>query len=336
MADDLTTLSRRLQADGAAPVTLIQGEERLLVDEAVRRVVAAAVDDPADVMAVTRLDMAESGTSAREILAACRSIGLFATRQAVVVRAAEVLDKRSDDRDALKEYALAPDPSTTLVLVATKLNGNHGLSRAIKKAGGLLTFNRMKAWQVPDWVMAESRRIGHPMDEGTARIVTDLSGTDLNQLRLVIDQLSLYVGQGQPIAVTDAETLLASTRSHTVFELVDAVAEGRTVAAIRHLHAMMSQREPALRILAMLVRHFRMLWQAAEARAQGSSVGDIRSRLKLHEFVAKKLWSQCVKFDAATLRRAYDRLYETDLKLKSKGLDDALVMERLVMELCAS
>ena len=107
------------------------------------------------------------------------------------------------------------------------------------------------------------------------------------------------------------------------------------MAAIRHLHAMMSHREPALRILAMLVRHFRMLWQAAEARAQGASVGDIRGRLKLHEFVAKKLWSQCAKFDAPTLRRAYDRLYETDLKLKSKGLDDALVMERLVMELCA-
>ena len=74
--------------------------------------------------------------------------------------------------------------------------------------------------------------------------------------------------------------------------------------------------------------------QAAEARSQGASVGDIRSLLKLHEFVAKKLYSQCGKFDAATLRRAYDRLYQTDFKLKSKGLDDALVMERLVMELC--
>jgi len=334
MADDLTTLTRRLEADGPAPVTLVQGEERLLVDEALRRIVAVAVDDPADAMSVTRLDMAESGTSAREILAACRSLGLFSTRQVVVVRAAEILDKRADDREALKAYVLEPDSATTLVLVATKLNGNHGLTRAIKKHGAVLTFSRMKAWQVPDWVMAEARRIGHGIDEGTARLVTDLAGTDLNQLRLVIDQLSLYVGQGKPITVSDAENLLVSTRSHTVFELVDAVAERRTIAAIRHLHAMMSHREPALRILAMLVRHYRMLWQAAEARAQGASMGDVRSRLKLHEFVAKKLWNQCGKFDAPTLRRAYDRLYETDFKLKSKGLDDALVMERLVMELC--
>ena len=336
MADDLTTLARRLKADGPARVTLIQGEERLLVDEATRQILAAAVDDPEDVMAVTRIDMAESGNGAKEILAACRSLGLFASRQAVVVRAAEILDKRSEERDMLKAYVLDADPSTTLILVGTKLNGNHGLTRAIKKHGSVLTFNRMKAWQVPDWVMAESRRIGHPMDPGTAKVVADLSGTDLNQLRLVIDQLSLYVGPDNPIRMADAETLLASTRAHTVFELVDAVAEGQTVAAIRHLHAMMSQREPALRILAMLVRHFRMLWQAAEARSRGASTGDIKSMLRVHEFVAKKLYSQCAKFNAATLRRAYDRLYQTDFKLKSKGLDDALVMERLVMELCGA
>ncbi len=334
MADDLTSLSRRLETDGPAPVTLLQGEERLLVDEALRRILAAAVDDPTDAMAVSRVDLAQSGTGAKEILAACRSIGLFATRQAVIVRAAEVLDKRADDRDALKAYVTQPDPSTTLVLVATKLNGNHGLVRTLKKQGGVLTFNRMKAWQVPDWIGAEARRIGHGMDEGAARLVADLVGTDLNQLRLAIDQLSLYVGPDAPITGTDVETLLSATRSHTIFELVDAVAERRSVAALRHLHAMLEHREPALRILAMLVRHFRMLWQAAEARAQGASMGDIRARLKLHEFVAKKLWAQCVKFNARSLSRAYDRLYETDLKLKSKGLDDAMVMERLVMELC--
>ena len=61
MADDLTTLSRRLASDGPAPVTLVQGEERLLVDEAVRQILAAAVDNPEDAMSVTRLDMAESG-----------------------------------------------------------------------------------------------------------------------------------------------------------------------------------------------------------------------------------------------------------------------------------
>ena len=87
MASDLTSLAKRLASEGPARVSLVQGEERLLVDEALRQILAAAVDDPTDAMAVTRIDMAESGNGAKEILAACRSLGLFATRQAVVVRA---------------------------------------------------------------------------------------------------------------------------------------------------------------------------------------------------------------------------------------------------------
>ena len=198
----------------------------------------------------------------------------------------------------------------------------------------MLTFDRLKAWQVPDWIMAQSGRIGHRTDEGTARLVADLVGTDLNQLRLVMEQLSLYVGPGNPIRSEDAEALLSATRGHSVFELVDAVAERRAVAAMRHLHAMLENREPALRILAMLNRHFRMLWLASEARGRGASQDEIKSSLRLHSFVAKKLWNQSAKFDLRSLRRAYEALYETDRRLKSKGLDDHIVMEQLVGDLC--
>ncbi len=160
-------------------------------------------------------------------------------------------------------------------------------------------------------------------------------GTDLQRLRLVMEQLSLFVGPGRPIRASDAESLLVATRSHTVFELVDAVAERRVVYALQHLHAMMDQREPALRILAMLTRHFRLVWQAAELKAGGARGPDaLKAALSVHEYVAKKLWHQCEAFHPDQLRRAYDQLYRTDVRLKSAGLDDATVMERLVLELC--
>lgn len=336
MATDLAQLQARLaKPGGLKPIYLIQGTERLLVDEATRMVLAAAVDDPKDTLAVTRVDLAESGTGAREILGACRSLGLFAKRQAVVVRAADSVEKREADRTLLADYAKDPDPSTTLILVATKINGTLALVKRIKKTGEVLKFDSLKPWKVPDWLRGEARRIGHAMDRGTARLVADLAGTDLQRLRLIMDQLSLYVGPGNPIGMADAESLLVATRSHTVFELVDAVAERRVVHALQHLHAMMAHREPALRILAMLTRHFRLVWQAAELKANGATgPGAVQSALSVHEFVARKLWAQSERFHPDQLSRAYDQLYRTDVRLKSAGLDDATVMERLVLELC--
>lgn len=313
---------------------LVMGAERLLVDEAVAVILGAAVDDPHDRMAVTRVDLAESGTSARDVLGACRSLGLFASRQAVLVRGAEVLEKREADRDELVRYVEDPNPTTTLVLVATKVNGTLAVVKRIRKHGAVLNFQAMKPWQVPDWITAEARRVGHRVSAATGRLIGDLAGSDLGKLRLVVEQLSLFVGPGRPIEREHVEELLSATRAHSVFELVDAVGDRQTTAALQHLHAMLSHREPPLRILAMLIRHFRLLWQVAEARHHGVPLEEVGQRLSLHGFVAKKLWGQCSKFDAVTLRRAYDSLYRTDLRLKSTGLDDHLVMERLVLDLC--
>ncbi|MGM0574848.1 MAG: DNA polymerase III subunit delta [Myxococcota bacterium] len=334
MGDDLTAVDQHLSKEGTAPIYLVQGPERLMVDETVRRILTAAVGDPRDPMAVTRVDLAESGRGARDVLDACRSMGLFASRQAVLVRATDALTKRKADLDEMAAYASDPDPHTTLVLKAEKLNGNMALVRRIRKHGRVFTFETLKQYQVPAWLSEEARRVGHPIDHATARLVADLVGTDLARLRLTMEQLSLYVGDGAPITAEAVEEMLVATRAHSIFELVDAVAERRLVPALRHLHAMLAHREPGLRILAMLIRHFRMLWLTAEARAAGASLPEVQKKLSLHQFVAKKVWAQSGKFDARSLRRAWDRLYRTDRDLKSSGLDDALVMERLVMDLC--
>jgi DNA polymerase-3 subunit delta len=334
MADDLAGFYQHLEQEGLLPVYLLQGDERLLVDQAQKRLLEMAVDDPQDAMAVTRLDLAEPGTSAREVIAACKSLGLFTPRQAVVVRGAETLERRTEDREAIAEYVDASVSATTLILLATRLKGNLGLVKRIKKKGRVLTFEPLKAYQVPRWIADEARRLGHPIDPSASTLIAEMVGYDLHRLRLVVEQLSLYVGPSKPIATTDVENVLASTRQHSIFELVDAVGERKLPAALRHLNAMIAHREPALRILALLIRHFRQLWQVSEARADGLTVDQTRERFSLHPFVAKKLWAQQSRFPSDTLLKAYDRLCHTDRRLKSTRLDDHLVMEEMIIALC--
>ncbi len=337
VTDPMSTLDQDLsKPNGLRPIYLVQGEERLLVDQAARRIVRAAVDDPTDAMAVTRVDLTQKGLGAREVIDACRAIGLFTHRQAVLVRAAEALDKSPSERDLLADYALAPDPATTLILKATKLDGRSSLAVRIRKRGRILKFDALRQWQAPAWLVAQARDLGHALDQATAHLVADLVGASLMELRLVLEQLSLYVGPGKPIRREDVEALLSSTRAHSVFELVDAVGERRTADALRHLSSMLDRREPALRILSMLARHLRMLWQTVEARERGAGPSDVQGQLGVHSFVAKKLCAQAPRFDGPALHRAWEAVFRTELRLKSTGLDDALVLERLVLDLCRS
>ena len=333
----LATLAAALAAEGTLPVYIVQGEERLLVDEAIRLILTAAVGRPDDPMAIERVDLAEPGRGARDVLAACRSLGLFTPRVAVLVRAAESLDtdRMAADRGDIASYVNAPSRDATLILVATKLDGKSALVKRVKKHGRVLSFDPLRQRDVPEWVSAEARRLGHAMDGVTARLVAELVGTSLQQIRLVVDQLSLYVGPGRPIEEPDVVRCLVATRAHGIFELVDAVGQRRSAVALGHLRSMLEHREPPLRILSMLTRHFRMLWQMAAARAAGLGLDQATADLGLHPYQAKKLWSQSAQFQPFMLRAAYEGLFEADLRLKSKGLDDPLVMEQLVLGLCA-
>ena len=333
MATDLKSLEKQLASHGVCPVYLLQGAERLLVDEAAHTILARAVDDPDDSMTVTRVDLATSGTTARDVIAAAQSIGLFAGRSAVLVRAAGLLDKRSAERDLIAAYVADPNPRCTLILVADKLNGSTKLVKGVKKLKGFYSFDRLRSRDTPPWIVAEARRLGHRMDQGTARLIAELVGTGLQRLRLAIDQVSLYVGDGQPITSAAVEECLASTRAHSVFELVDAVGDRRLVPALKHLHAMQAHREPALRIMAMLNRHFRLLWQFSAAQRRGANLDEAARLIGMQTWQAKKFVGQARKFDEWALKQAYDRLYEADYRLKSTGLDDTTVMERLVMDL---
>lgn len=333
---DLDDLRKRLAKDGPKPIYVLQGSEAWLIDEAERVILRAAVGDPNDSMAVTRVDLAEGKTGAREVIGACRAIGLFTTRVAVVARGAEVLDKRTTDRDELARYLDAPVGAATLVLKASKLDGRSAFLKAAKKRGEVLAFEELKPWVAARWLGDHLRTVGHRVEGGVAQLIVDLVGPSMLRLRNTVDQLSLYVGPGAPITVRDVETCLAATRSHTVFELVDAVAERRPGEALQHLQAMLGHREAPIGIVAMLTRHFRMLWQLRGLRERRMSMDDAISALKIHPFAGKKLWPQTQKFADGTLRAAYERLYETDLALKSSPLPNQVLMERLVLDLCAA
>jgi len=332
---DLDELARALAKERPKPVYILQGSEQLLVEEAEAMIVRAAVGDPNDRMAVSRLDMAEGKVGAREVVAACRAIGLFVSRIAVVARAVETVDKKTTERDELARYVDAPVGACTLILKATKLDGKSALVKRVKKHGEVLTFDELKSYQAVGPAADRMRALGHRADRATAELVVDLVGPNLLRLRNTIEQLSLYVGPGAPITTQDVEACLAATRSHDVFELVDAVGGQHAGKALGHLQAMLSQKDgKPLMLLAMLIRHFRILWQLKLLRAGGASLEGATSTMGMHPFVIKKTWPQTLKFDDRVLREVFERLYETDLALKSSPIEDALLMERLVLDLC--
>jgi DNA polymerase-3 subunit delta len=147
-----------------------------------------------------------------------------------------------------------------------------------------------------------------------------------------IQKLLLY-SEERPIDEDAVRQLVSCIQEANIFALVDAVAEGRTESAQRLLHRLYDDGVPPTHILTMITRQFRLIAQARDL-GKGLSRRQIQDRLRLTQsYVVDKTLSQAKLYDFEGVKRAYCKLLETDLAIKTGTYSDKLALELLVTEL---
>jgi DNA polymerase-3 subunit delta len=312
------------------PVYCLQGAERFLIDRCVGALRAAALG-PGGGGGLNHdvFELKESGLALA--LAAARTLPMFAKRRLVVGRGVDLL--KSDELADLPAYVADPNPSTVLVLTAEKLDGRLKPFVALRKAGFVHEFPRLRDRELPSWIAREASARKIAIDSDGAQALAEAAGPDLGRLAQALEQLALYVGQGGRIRRADVEELVAETRERGVFELTKAIGEGNTARALGLLGNMLANREPPLRIQFMLVRQLRQIWRAKELAATNAPRNEIAAAVGIAPFFLDDVLVPARRMSAAALERSFRRLYQSDRTLKSARIDPDLFIARLVRQL---
>ncbi|MCB9450171.1 MAG: DNA polymerase III subunit delta [Anaerolineaceae bacterium] len=160
----------------------------------------------------------------------------------------------------------------------------------------------------------------------SAVIAGDLARADAELVKLVS-----YVNGERPITEADVDLLTPYLAEARVFDMVDAMTEGRTQAALQGLHRLLQEKdEDPFRIYGMMVRQFRLLLLAKEYLAGGGYPKDMASALGMAPFVAKKMAQQSRGFSLEQLDRIYRALSETDTQMKTGQINPDLALDLLI------
>ncbi|HET6282540.1 MAG TPA: DNA polymerase III subunit delta [Polyangia bacterium] len=317
------------------PIYCLHGTERFLVDRclvAIRTAILGTASASASFNA-DFFDLKE--TSALAVLAAARTLPLFATgpskRRLVVAKG--VAEVKAEQLEPLIPYIADPNPSTCLVLVGDKVDTRFKVFTTLRKAGYLHEFAALRDRELGAWITREARARKAALDADAASALAEIAGPDLGRLSQALEQLSLYVGEGQRIRLDDVETLISETRQRGVFELTKAIGDGDVVRSLRLLANMLRNREPALRIQFMLVRQLRQIWRAKELAASGAPRAEIAGAVGIAPFFLDDVLIPARRMSQAALARSFERLYRADKTLKSSRVDPDLILSKLVQEL---
>jgi len=304
--------------------------------------------------------------TADKIISACTAAPLASSRRVVAVTLAN--EMASDQQKELaKKLDLLPEYSC-LVLIEHPPVIKDGkmrkgsmleaeLSSAVKKIGEIIDFPLMKDGEAASFVKRLASEAGKTITATTAAMLVRRCGSDSGLLSNEITKLVNFVGDRAEITDADVEKLVPETVEDTIFKLIDAVGMRSAKAALSYLEPLLysagaNPQAAALRVLAMLARHFRHIWQARVLIDAGCRViapnkippelydllPETDSLLKLREFQIMNAAKQARMFTLKELASAMEHIAAADLALKGadtdKGISDpATAMEILVLRL---
>lgn len=272
------------------------------------------------------------GADAEDIIAACNTMPFMSERRLVIVRGLDKMPKAG--LDLLAGYARAPSETTTLVLVAEKVDRRLALYAAVDALGGVAEYKAPRRSEFPAEVVKLFAERGRTVGRDAAEALVRAVGHDLTRLSVEVDKVVAWAGGERTLSRADLEEVMSSTAQTSVFEFLDALGSRDARAALHHIANLIAQGESPHGIHAMAVRHVRDLVTAETLRRRGeTSSAALASMLKRPEWRVRDLPRQAGRFSPGELVRALRRAPASEQEMKTSR-DARLALERWVLEVC--
>lgn len=266
-----------------------------------------------------------------EIREALMTLPVFAERRLVTVKQAQLLPTAA--LDELLPYLLNPVAETCFLLLADKIDGRRKFYQQFKKLGVTIEFKPLTGKEVPGYVQGALKRQDRAISTDALTLFCSLVGESLHEIHAEIDKLKNYIDARGTIEVADVQAVVSRGRAENIFELGNAVGRGDATKALTLVKRLHSAGEAPLKILALLVRHFRQLWIVRELQVRGQPPREIAQAAGVPYFAVEGLMQQGKRFSRRDFVWAQELFLETDLAMKSSGSEDALLLDNLILQL---
>jgi DNA polymerase-3 subunit delta len=308
-------------------VTMVVGDEELLVERAIAAVVAAArlADADADVRDLALLEAGQ--------LPELTSPSLFGERRVLVVRDVEQLAK-----DVVDEVtASCRDIAEEVVIVLVHKGGARG--KPLLDAVIALGARRVDCAKLTrpservDFVRAEFRAANRAVTENGARALIEAVGNDLRELGAACAQLCTDT-DGQ----VDGELVARYYRGRaeaTGFAVSDRALEGRLGEALEQLRWALDTGVAPVLITSALAQGIRALAKVASA-PRGLRGAELARELEMPPWKVDRVRAQLRGWTPTGVATAVTAIATADEQVKGGGTDAEYALEKAVLAIVAA
>ena len=231
---DTDSLCRGLVEDARKgifkPVYLLMGDEPYYVDMVCDAVVEHCLDESEKDFNQTICYGAD--VTADAVITAARRYPMFAERQLVVVKEAQMMKGLEE----LAVYCQNPLESTVLVIAmhGASADKRKSLYKTVSKMGVVVESQALRDYDMPRWIPMYYQSRGLQIAPDAAALLAEHAGTDLNKIAIETDKMLKNLPEGTvQVTASDIEKNVGISRQFSIFELTKELSFRNSAKALR-------------------------------------------------------------------------------------------------------
>jgi DNA polymerase-3 subunit delta len=269
---------------------------------------------------------------AGDLVSTASTMPAFAEWRLIVVKGADSI--KAAQEKILAEYVKDPSPSTCLVFLSSssKADRSSAFIKTLEEKGFLKACNRLGDGELLRWIKDDAARQGKKISPSATAKLLQTTGNRLRDVKGELDKIVLFVGDKAEIGDKDVEESGLDCREESIFGLSDAIGKKDVKAAFR-VYARVSDEEP-IKVLGAVSRQIRTLLKIKSFLRKGEPASKLPSLVGLFPKHADDYVRRSRLFTERELVEAISKLAKADTDFKTGRVPEAVVLPRLIMELC--
>ena len=212
------------------PVYLLMGDEPYYVDMVCDAILEHCLDESERDFNQTVCYGADVNADA--VITAARRYPMFAERQLVVVKEAQMMKGLEE----MAIYCQNPLESTVLVLAmhGASADKRKSLYKTVSKMGVVVDSQALRDYDMPRWISMFYQTQGLQIAPDAAALLAEYAGTDLNKIAIETQKMLKNLPEGTTkVSAADIEKNVGISRQFSIFELTKELSYKNSAKALR-------------------------------------------------------------------------------------------------------
>jgi DNA polymerase-3 subunit delta len=219
--------------------------------------------------------------------------------------------------ERLEGYFKNPAPQTCFLILAEKADKRKAWTKEVEKNGVVLEVAEPYDRDWPKWRPYFEKRCGKSIELAAWEALVEAAGRSLALVATECEKAALFIGDSKAIRLEDVREVSGCSVSDDIFQLSEDIVARRSMAAMVKFHRLLLSGESEIKILSILVRHFRQVAHCLHLMEGGvRDPKTVGPQLGVPPFFVPKIQELAKGYTAASLNTSIKRLAECDYLLK--------------------